>query len=236
MDGQLAGQVAIVTGATQGIGRATALALANAGAAVAVLARTEKDVLAVSAQIQQQGGRALPLVADVTKLQDVERAFREVLDKFGAIDILVNNAGTGTRKPFVQTSAVEWDHLIELNFKGVLLCTRAALSFMQPRQRGCIINIASRAGLHPERDLAVYSATKAAVIAFSRALALEVDSQGIRIVAICPGPVDTERLRTLLPNADRTAWLAPQDVAQLVVFLASLQAERYNGTILELLR
>jgi 3-oxoacyl-[acyl-carrier protein] reductase len=229
-----ASQVALVTGATQGIGRAIAITLAEAGASVGVLARTERDVRAVAGEIRRRGGTALAIPADVTQPRDVERAFQAVLNEFSTLDILVNNAGTGIRKPFEEMTPSEWDCLIDLNLKGVLYCTRAALRHMMPRQQGCIINIASQAGRQPEPQLAVYSATKAAVIALSQALAREVGKLGIRVIAVCPGPVDTERIRHLAPNVDRTGWLTPEDVAHAVAFLASPLAESYNGAVLDL--
>ena len=234
MEDQLAGQVAVVTGATKGIGRATAMALASAGAKVVILARTEKDVQATAREIRCRGAIALPLATDVTDSQDVERAFQTILGEVAVIDILVNNAGVGIRKPFQDMTPAEWDSLIDVNVKGVFHCTRAALQHMHPRQRGCIINIASRAGRQAEPNLAVYSATKAAAVAFSRTLAHEVRMSGIRVVTICPGPVDTERIRRLRPSADRTSWLRPMDVAQAVVFLASPLAQAYNGAVLDL--
>ena len=227
-------RVALVTGATRGIGRAIAMALAEDGFRVAVLARTDKDVHAVIAEIRRRGGTALPVPADVTEPRDVQQAFQTVLNEFSVLDILVNNAGTGIRKPFEQMTPDEWDCLIDLNLKGLLYCTQVALRHMKPRRQGCIINIASRAGRQPEPNLAVYSATKAAVIAFSQALAREVDALGIRVITVCPGPVDTERIRRLAPNVDRSGWLTPQDVARAVVCLASDPAEGYNGAVLDL--
>lgn len=227
-------RVALVTGATRGIGRAIAMALADAGFCVAVLARTEKDVHAVTAEIHRRGGTSLPIPADVTEPRDVQRAFQTVLNAFSVLDILVNNAGTGIRKPFERMAPDEWDCLIDLNLKGLLYCTQVALQHMKPRRRGCIINIASRAGRQPEPNLAVYSATKAAVIAFSQALAREVDGLGIRVITVCPGPVDTERIRRLAPNVVRSGWLTPWDVARAVVCLASDPAGGYNGAVLDL--
>lgn len=234
MDRELAGQVAVVTGATEGIGRAIVRALSEAGAAVAILARTRENVEALAAELRARGGAALPLAVDVTDAQAVEAAFQSVQSELAAPDILVNNAGTGVRKRFDQMATAEWRHLLDLNLGGVFNCTRAALRCMQERRRGCIINIASKAGRWPEPDMAVYSATKAAVIAFTQALAQEVDAQGIRLMAVCPGPVDTERIRRLAPHADRTGWLLPEDVARAIAFLASSQAPRWNGAILDL--
>ncbi len=229
-----AGQVALVTGATQGIGRAAVAALSEAGYQVAVLARTVADVSAVVGEIRHQGGTALPIPADVTDPGDVERAFQTVLSELSVLDVLVNSAGTGIRKPFEQMTLSECNCLIELNLKGVLYCTQAALRHMGARHQGCIINIASRAGRRPEPNLAVYSATKAAVIAFSQALALEVAALGIRVIAVCPGPVDTERIRRLAPDADRSSWLTPRDVARAVVSLASDPSRGSNGAVVEL--
>jgi 3-oxoacyl-[acyl-carrier protein] reductase len=228
--------VALVTGGTQGIGRATVAALSRAGFRVAVLARTDADVQATVGEIRALGSVALPIVADVTQLSEVEQALRAVVEAFSALDVLVNNAGTGVRKPFDQMTAAECDSLIDLNLRGLIHCTRLALQHMKRQGRGCIVNIASRAGRLPEPEMAVYSATKAAVLALTRSLAEELEGTRVRVVAISPGPVDTERIRRLRPDVDRTGWLTPDDVAQAVVFLASSQADRYNGATLDLFR
>jgi NAD(P)-dependent dehydrogenase (short-subunit alcohol dehydrogenase family) len=128
------------------------------------------------------------------------------------------------------------DAQIEVNLRGLIYCTRTVLRHMRGRGQGCIVNIASRAAALPEPSMAVYSATKAAVLAFSKALAQEVDGSGVRVVAICPGPVDTQRLRRVAPDADRSGWLRPEDVARAVVFLSSPAAARLNGAVLDLYR
>jgi 3-oxoacyl-[acyl-carrier protein] reductase len=234
MPGESNNPIALVTGATQGIGRAIALALTGANFDVAVLARTARDVEATCTEIARRGRRALPLVADVTDRAQVSRAFETVITEFSAVDLLVNNAGRGIRKPFADTSADDWDYLINLNLGSMLCCTEAALRHMLPRGRGTIINVASRAGRRPEAGFALYSALKSGVVAFTQALAQEVGAQGIRVAAVCPGPVDTVRLRREVPDADRSGWLTPEDVAQAVVFLSSPAATRYNGAILDL--
>jgi len=236
MEGTLAGQVAVVTGGTQGIGRATVAALCEAGAKVAILARTAGDVEAVAAEMCLCGREALAVPTDVTRPADVERAFATILQRFSAIDILVNNAGTGIRKRFDQMEPWEWDYLIDLNVKGLFSCIRAVLPHMQTRRQGCIINIASAAGRRGEPDLAVYSGTKGAVLAFSQALAGELQGQGIRVITICPGPVDVERIRRQRPTVDRAGWFIPDDVAHAVTFLASPLAAHYNGCVLDLFR
>jgi NAD(P)-dependent dehydrogenase (short-subunit alcohol dehydrogenase family) len=210
--------------------------LAEAGLRVAVLARTEADVRATTRDIISLGGKAFPVAADVTTREQVERAFQTVVGEFSAIDVLVNNAGTGIRKPFAEMTCDECDGLIDLNLRGLINCTRVAVRHMQARQQGCIVNIASRAALLPEPEMAVYSATKAAVLAFTRALAQEVDGTGVRVVAVCPGPVATDRIQRLRPGVDRSDWLTPEDVARTVVFLSSPAAVRYNGAVLDLFR
>jgi short-subunit dehydrogenase len=201
---------------------------------VAVLARTASDVNAVVETLTRMGRSGLGLVADVTRPGDAGRAVQRVLTEFSALDVLVNNAGMGIRKPFAEMSCQEIDRQLDLNLRALINCTRSALEPMRRRGSGCIVNIASRAGRSPEPEMAVYSATKAAVIAFSRALAQELDGSGVRVVAVCPGPVDTERMRQQRPDVDRSAWLTPQDVGQAVVFLASTQSARYNGAVLDL--
>jgi len=227
-------RIAVVTGGTQGIGRATALALSEAGFSVGVLARTVGDVHAVCREIEARAGAALPLVADVTQRSQVEAALSQAVAQWGRLDVLVNNAGGGGRFSFAGSNASEWERLIDLNFKGVLHCTSAALPYMQRQGEGCIIQIASRAGRMAEAQLAVYSAVKAAVLAFTRALAQELRASGVRVMAISPGPVNTESLRREGPRADVSDWLQPEDVAHAVVFLSSPQAVRYNGAFLDL--
>jgi NAD(P)-dependent dehydrogenase (short-subunit alcohol dehydrogenase family) len=229
----MAGKV-IVTGATKGIGRATSLALATAGWTVGVLARTECDVLGLCAQIQSSGGRALPLPADVTNEAQVELAFQRAATEWGELDALVNNAGTGSRAPFVSSGSADWKALLELNVTGALRCTRAALQQMIPASTGCIVNVASRAGRHGEGGLAVYSATKAALIAFTQALAEEVSPLGIRVLVLCPGPVDTERLHAVAPDDVRATWLRPEQVAEAIVELLTGQGKTPDETIVDL--
>jgi short-subunit dehydrogenase len=199
-----------------------------------ILARTVADVHAVAAQVRRQGRVALPVPADVTQSAEVQQAMRILLDDFGVLDVLVNNAGTGMRRPFCEMTPREWDSLIDLNFRGLLHCTAAALPHMQARRQGCILNIASQAGRQPEPNLAVYSATKAAVIAFSQGLASEVGEWGIRIITVCPGPVDTARIRREAPNVDRSGWLTPEDVARAVVPLVSDPTRGRNGAVIDL--
>ncbi len=217
----LNGQVAIVTGASQGIGKATALLLAEQGACVVLVARHHPNLEKVANDILSEGSRALPLTVDVTDSAQVRQMVEDTVNAFGRIDLLVCCVGRGLRKPLVETSDQEWIELMEANLTSTLYCNRAVLPQMRLQQNGAIINIASRAGRIAEPMLAAYSAVKHGVIGLTRALAAEEASNGIHVNAICPATVATERMKGILPNADQSKWLSPEQVAQAVLFLAT---------------
>jgi NAD(P)-dependent dehydrogenase (short-subunit alcohol dehydrogenase family) len=228
------GQVAIVTGGGRGIGRAIALALAAEGAWVAPVARTRADVEAVAGESARLAGRALAYVADATDETQVQNMVEAVLAEFGRLDILVNNVGLGLRKPFIQTTPAEWETMWRMNLWPAVLCSQAVLAPMLAQGWGHIINIASRAGREGEADMAAYSASIAGLVALTQALASELAGSGVRVNAVCPGPVDTERMQRANPNLDRAAWLQPAEVAQAVVFLVQSGAPALNGAVLDL--
>jgi NAD(P)-dependent dehydrogenase (short-subunit alcohol dehydrogenase family) len=157
-----------------------------------------------------------------------------VLEEFGQLDILVNNVGLGLRKPFVQTTLAEWETMWRVNLWPAVLCSQAALVPMLAQGRGHIVNIASRAGRHGESGMAAYSASKAGLVVLTRALASEMAGSGIRVNAVCPGPVDTERMRWANPQADRSGWLAPEDVAQAVLKLVRSSPDATAATVVDL--
>ncbi len=157
-----------------------------------------------------------------------------VLGKFGQLDILVNNVGLGLRKPFVQTTPAEWETMWRVNLRSAVLCSQAALVPMLAQGQGQIINIASRAGRQGEANMAAYSASKAGLVALTQALATEMTGTGVQVQAVCPGPVDTERMRLANRKADRSGWLSPRDVARTVLFLTQSRSKAMNGTVLDL--
>ncbi len=210
--------IALVTGATEGIGRATAIALGQAGYAVGVTARTAAKVTALEAELTGLGITATGFPADVSSPEQVRAMLDHVSARLGAPDVLVNNAGIAIAKPFADMTLEEWDRTFATNVRSLYLVTHGVLSAMRQRGRGDIVNIASIAGKNGVQNAAAYSASKHAVMGFSRSLMLEVRKEGIRVISICPGSVDTPLMRNspqFSPNWERI--LKPEDVAATIV-------------------
>ena len=188
----LAGKAALVTGASRGIGRGVALALARAGADVAVAARTVPDLEQVAAKIEALGRRALVIPADVRDDRSVQLMVDAVLDTFGRLDILVNNAGLGHFGPIEDMPIEQFDEMLGVNLRGPFLATRAAVPAMKRQGGGAILNIASVAGLVANPNLSGYNATKFGLMGFSEACMLELRHAGIKVSAICPGSTATD--------------------------------------------
>jgi len=233
----LDGKVAIVTGAGQGIGREIALLLAKSGAKVAVIDVSDK-VFGVLKDVETLGQEGLAIKCDVSNSGEVEEAVRKIVEKFNRIDILVNNAGIYPFKPFTEMREQEWDMVLGINLRGVFHFTRAVIPGMIERRRGKIINIASIAGsVVGFANLSHYSASKAGIVGFTRALALEVAQYGINVNAVSPGPILTpgtrvlgeetyEQIRKSIPLG---RWGRPEEVANLVLFLASDESDFITG-------
>lgn len=222
MSGALAGQVALVTGAGRGIGRAVALALAREGAAVALASRTRAELAAVAAEIRDAGARALAVPTDVTQDAAVDALVEQTVAELGGLQILVTAAGTATFGPVSAAKATDWDAMLAVNLRAVMVSCRAALAPMIRQRRGTIVNIASIAATRPIPGAAAYSATKAGVVGWSRVLAEEVRTEGIRVGVLLPGAVATPLWDTI-PNAPaRERMLAPGDVARAVVLMVTL--------------
>jgi NADP-dependent 3-hydroxy acid dehydrogenase YdfG len=220
--GALQGQVAIVTGAGRGIGHAVATALAREGAAVVLAARTRQQLAATAAAIRESGGAALAIPTDVTQDAAVEAMVEQAIAELGRIDILVTAAGTASFGPVVGTKPADWDPILAVNLRAVMVCCRAVLPVMIRQRRGTIINVASVAAQRPIPGAAVYTATKAGVVGFSRVLAEELRAEGVRVGVLVPGAVDTPLWDTIPNSPDRSRMLRPEDVARAAVLMASL--------------
>ncbi len=229
-------KVALVTGASRGIGRAISLGFAAEGADLIICARTESQIRALAEEIRAKGRRCLGVVASVENETEVNRMVEEGLAMFGRIDILVNNAGLSNPKPFLETTMADWDEALNVNLKGVILCMRAVLPGMLRRGSGKVINIASAAGLRGLPGSTAYAASKAAVIALTQALGDELMGRGIRINVVCPGPVKTELLdRSPVRNfvvKDPATILPPEDVVGTALYLASDLSGGLNSQII----
>ncbi len=231
MPGSLQDNVAIVTGASSGIGEATALLLARAGATVVLAARRAERLEALASRIEQSGGTALAVTTDVTDSMSTQGMARKARDAFGRIDILVNNAGVMPLSPISKLKVEEWDRMIDVNIKGVLHCIAATLPSMLEQGSGHIINVSSVAARRPFPSGTIYSATKFAVRAISQGLRLELSpTEKIRVTDIEPGVVTTELTQHITDRetADgfKANWgdkraLDSEDVAETILFVLS---------------
>jgi 3-oxoacyl-[acyl-carrier protein] reductase len=214
---------ALVTGATQGIGRATALALGRAGYRVGVCARTAAKVDAFVAELRVEGIEAAGAAADVGDPAQVARAVSELAAALGEPGLLVNNAGVLIARPFEELTLEDWDVTMATNVRSLYLVTRAVLPAMRRRHEGTIVNVASLAGRNGFAGGTAYSASKHAVLGFSRSLMMEVRKEGIRVVAICPGSVATGMLRDQpMLKSDPERILRPEDVADTILHAVRL--------------
>jgi 3-oxoacyl-[acyl-carrier protein] reductase len=213
----------LITGATEGIGRATALAFGKAGYRVGVVARTESKVRQLVAHLKEEGIEAAGAAADVGQPAPVSRAVGELTGALGEIDVLVNNAGVLIAKPFEELTLDDWDTTMATNVRSLYLMSRAVLPAMRRRKRGTIVNVASLAGRSGFAGGTAYTASKHAVLGFSRSLMLELRKENIRVIAICPGSVDTGMLRdqTML-KSDPSRILKPEDVAETILHSVTL--------------
>ncbi|OGG28221.1 hypothetical protein A3A64_00575 [Candidatus Gottesmanbacteria bacterium RIFCSPLOWO2_01_FULL_48_11] len=241
----LTGKVAFVTGASSGIGRASALALANQGAKVVVTARRLEKLQALAAEIKQRGHEALPLAMDVTKKEAIDAAIAETIKTFGRLDILLNNAGVAEFAAFLDMTEAQWDKTIDTNLKGYFWVSQAAAAHMAKNKWGRIINIASIASGSVGvgfPQIAQYCASKGGVIGMTEALAIELAPMGILVNVIGPGVIETEMTEAMLKDPKQAEILLsraplkragkPEEIAAAVVYLASDEASYTTGATL----
>jgi NAD(P)-dependent dehydrogenase (short-subunit alcohol dehydrogenase family) len=221
-------KVAIVTGASRGIGRATAIALARRGIGVALAARSREALLAVEKEI---GASAISIPTDVSDEAAVAAMVERTARELGPIDLLVNNAGTLERAQVVETDAAAWDRVLDVNLKGAFLCTRAVLPSMIDRGRGRIVNVSSISGKLGTPLLSSYCASKWGLLGFSLATAEEMKPHGIQVFSVCPGSVNTVMLEQGLPGS--TPDMEPEDVASVIVYLGTEAPDAMTGAAVD---
>jgi 2-hydroxycyclohexanecarboxyl-CoA dehydrogenase len=236
----LTGNVAIVTGAAQGIGEAVATKLAALGASVGVLDLNQAGAEAAAERINAAGHKAMAVQVDVTKKALVDDAVAQVASRFGSVDMVVNNAGYTEAHKFVDEDESYWDKLIAINLKGPFLVTQAALKYMMKQNRGKIVNIASDSARIGNPGEVVYSATKAGLITFTKSLAREVARYQVNVNCVSPGPTNTPLMAAqpekMIEGLKRLSPLRrigePVDIANMVAFLCSDEAAFVTGQII----
>jgi len=234
-------RVALVTGASRGIGRATALALGRTGHSVCVNYLSQSEAAQeVVELITQAGGRAIAVQADVSKHEEVDALFRQVQEKLGQVAILVNNAGGIRDRLLVHTSDDDWDAVLDTNLRSTFLCTRAAARPMVKARWGRVINLTSVVGIIGNPGQSNYAAAKAGVVGFTRAVAREIGSRSITVNAVAPGYIVTDATEVMTPELQAKLVDAiplgrsgtPEDVAEVIAFLASDAAQYITGQVI----
>jgi NAD(P)-dependent dehydrogenase (short-subunit alcohol dehydrogenase family) len=234
----LNGQAALVTGGGRGIGKAIALRLAREGADIAVVDVDREAAEATGSEVRELGRRALVEAADVSDPDAVETAVHEVIEELGRLDVLVNNAGIEKRAPFLDITREDWQRQLDVNLSGTFYCTQAAAREMARRNYGRIVNLSSVAGLIGPIDLAAYGTSKAGIVGFTRAAALDLADYGITVNAIAPGPIETElmlgawsaeALRERPQHGAIARFGTVDEIAHTALFLASPESGFITG-------
>jgi 3-oxoacyl-[acyl-carrier protein] reductase len=239
----LNGKVALITGASRGIGAATAIRFAQAGAQLVLnYFKHEAEASNIAAQTRSIGVRAIPVQADVSRFDDVRALFQRAIDEFGRVDIVVANAGIWTGDAVDDLGESKWQETIDVNLKGVYACCHFAARFMKPQRSGCIITVSSTAGQRGEAFHSHYAASKGGIISLTKSLASELGPYGINVNCVAPGWVDTDmssaplhksrELEKIVANIPLRCVATADDVAGPILFLASSLARHVTGEVL----
>lgn len=217
---------ALITGASRGIGKATALTLAAAGIDVALVGRSSEQLAEVAGAAQAHGVKAASYTLDLAQVEQVRDQISQILDAFGPIDILINNAGMGYTGSLMDTTLKDWQQVIDLNLTSAFQCIQAVLPSLRAKKDGQIINVVSIGGLQVFPDWGLYCVSKFGLLALSKTLAMEERANGIRVTAICPGSVNTPIWDTDTVHADfdRSKMLTPEQVAQSILHTIQMPA------------
>jgi 3-oxoacyl-[acyl-carrier protein] reductase len=230
---QLKGKVALITGAGRGIGRATAHLFAQEGAEVVLVSEVTNEIEAVAKEVRALDRAALPITADLRHEAQIDRMVGTALGKMGRVDVLVCSAGVAIHGEVATLSTEAWDENFAVNVRGMFLVTRALLPQFIARGSGAVVNIASSLGKQGSAMRAAYTASKHAVLGFTKSLALEMKPHGVRVNAICPGPVATPLRARNYPNEDPRTITQPEEVARVILYLSCDDASAIHGADLD---
>ncbi|MHC4882607.1 MAG: SDR family NAD(P)-dependent oxidoreductase [Planctomycetota bacterium] len=217
----LDGQVALVTGANRGIGRAVALALADLGAQIVAAARNRQLLDQLVAEIEEAGGKAAAVVFDLADESTINALVEQVKSQFGRLDILVNNAGLTHSAPLEETTTADFDRIMAVNARGPYILTRQCLPLLKAAPQATIVNISSVVGVKGYPKQSAYTASKHALRGWSIALAEELRGTNVRVHVLCPGGVDTDMVGNVRPDIPKDALISPEEIAELVVYCAT---------------
>jgi len=221
MKKQLAGKVAIVTGASRGIGSAISIALAKEGATVVLAARSINKLEETARQVTKAGGKAQIVVTELTDEESIKNLVRTAKEKFGRLDILVNNAGVTHSAKLDRTETKDWDYCMQVNARAPFILCREALPLLRKAKAGYIINIASVVGVKGYPLQSAYTASKHAIRGMTISLAEELKGSNIRVHLLCPGGVDTELVQKVRPDIKKDELIKPEEIAELVIYLVT---------------
>lgn len=218
---ELLGKVAVVTGASRGIGRAISIALAGEGAAVVLAARSVEKLEETAEQVSKAGGQPEIVVTELTEEDSIKNLVKETAEKFGRLDILVNNAGVTHSAPLAETATQDWERCMQVNARAPFILCREALGLLSKAEAGCIINIASVVGVKGYPLQSAYTSSKHALRGMTISLAEELRGSNVRVHLLCPGGVDTDMVGNVRPDIKKEDLIGPDEIAELVLYLVT---------------